>query len=76
MVCVLKALSSPEKLLDAGKAIVDRGAELLNSEFEKFAKSIGIDKEALRPRGNEKPLERSPGLGRPRPRFSLKPNTK
>ncbi|XP_027121810.1 centromere protein C-like [Coffea arabica] len=69
------ALSSPEMLLDAGKAIVDRGPELLNSEFEKFAKSIGIDKEALRPRGNEKPQERRPGLGRPRPRFSLKPNT-
>ncbi|KAL3528805.1 hypothetical protein ACH5RR_008127 [Cinchona calisaya] len=66
-------LSSPEKLLDAGKAIVDGGSELLNSDFEKFAESLGIDKNALPSEGNEKPQDRRPGLGRPRPRFSLKP---
>lgn len=74
---VMKSLTlrSPEKLLDAGKAIVDWGSELLNSDFEKFAKSVGIDKDALPPEGNEKPQDRRPGLGRPRPRFSLKQNT-
>lgn len=72
----LKKMGSPERVLDEAKAIVDGSSELLNSEFAKFAHSIGINKDTIAPEGKEKPQERRPGLGRKRARFSLKPNTR
>ncbi|KAL3511818.1 hypothetical protein ACH5RR_024535 [Cinchona calisaya] len=69
------ALRRTEKLLDAEKAIVDGGSELLNSNFVEFAESMEIDKDAIAPERKEKTRERRPDLGRKQARFSLKPNT-
>ncbi|KAM3380238.1 centromere protein C [Capsicum galapagoense] len=61
-------------LLEEAKAIVDNGAELLNTNFTSFIQSKGIDGD-LAMKGKEKVQDRRPGLGRKRARFSLKPST-
>ncbi|XP_055828036.1 centromere protein C isoform X2 [Solanum dulcamara] len=60
-------------LLEEARAIVDNGAELLNTKFTSFILSKGIDGD-LAMKGKEKLQERRPGLGRKRARFSLKPS--
>lgn len=62
-------------LLEEAKAIVDNGAELLNTNFTSFIQSKGIDGD-LAMKGKEKVQDRRPGLGRKRARFSLKPSTR
>lgn len=62
-------------LLEEARAIVDNGAELLNTKFTSFIQSKGIDGNVAM-KGKEKPQERRPGLGRKRARFSLKPSTR
>ncbi|MCE5165790.1 hypothetical protein HAX54_012287 [Datura stramonium] len=66
-------MKSP-RLLEEARAIVDNGAELLNTKFTSFILSKGIDGD-LAMKGKEKLQERRPGLGRKRAQFSLKPST-
>ncbi|XP_021906638.1 centromere protein C isoform X2 [Carica papaya] len=65
-------LTSPSKLLEQAKAIVDSSSELVNSEMPN---NIALDKnEDFAGKVVENPQERRPGLDRKRARFSLKPN--
>ncbi|XP_057968131.1 centromere protein C [Malania oleifera] len=65
------ALSSPHKLLEQARTIVNNGPELLNSKLSSYVASKDKN-EALATVVMENPRERRPALGRKRPQFSLK----
>ncbi|GAA0160541.1 hypothetical protein LIER_17075 [Lithospermum erythrorhizon] len=67
-------VNNPEKVLEEAKKIVDGDSELLNSNYATFIASMGIEDASLEME-NEKPLQRRPGFGRRRAKFSMKRNS-
>lgn len=65
-----KDMGSPEKLRTESMRVVDGGPELLESDFARFAKSVGMN-DAVGAKAKDKPQERRQGLGLDRKKRSF-----